>query len=597
MKKWLKIIVILLLVLAYGFILTHRIDLATSDLGRHLTNGKLLNWEILKTNYYSYTQPGRPFLNHHWLSGVFFYYLFLLTGFKGLVVFKVIVLLAAFLLVFHLAVKKGGFWPAALFALPTIILLGERTDVRPEIFSFLFIALFLYILILHPKKIFWLIPLQLIWVNCHIYFPIGILMTGGYLFSEIIRKKPVKKLSFVLLLLILVSLINPAGFNGLIHPLNIFQNYGYLIVENQSPFFLQNLMQNPAISFFKVISFLLIISFLFNLDNFSVFWFLASAAVVIGGGKMIRNFPLIGLIGLPAMSINYASFLKKISKAFPLILMVTIFFTIRALPEKTRGLGLTFQSNDSAEFYKENNLHGPIFNNYDIGSYLIWHLNEKVFVDNRPEAYTRDFFEQIYKPMQSNDEEWEKRLEEYNFNVIFFTHQESTPWGRTFIAKRIQDWPLIYADSQAVIFLRDIPENKEIIGKYRITPENIAERIAPLINSEDEKVKLSAINLLKLMKRYDLALEICRQLEPSGRTYLEMASAEMGIGTETEILAAKRHLEKAIELGEKLPSVYNQLGLLYFNLGEYEEAKKAWEKASDETAEYYLKQYRELNLP
>ncbi len=596
MNKWLKIIIVILLLLLYGFVLTHKINLTTDDLGRHLTNGRVLNQDVFKTNHYSYTEPSRPFLNHHWLSGVFFYYIFLLSGFSGLIIFKIILLLSAFLILFHIASKKGGFWPAVLFSLPAIILLSERTEVRPEVISFFFIALFLYILISHSEKkaIFWLVPLQLIWVNCHIYFIIGILMTGGYLFSEIIRKKPIKRLSLVLLLLILVSLINPAGIQGLTYPLNIFKNYGYMIVENQSPFFLEKLMLNPVIPFFKVVSFLLIISFLFNLNNFSIFFFIASAAVVIGGGKMIRNIPLIGLIGLPVLSINYSRHLKKI---LPFLLLIALFFTIKNIPAESRGLGLTFQSNDSASFYKENNLKGPIFNNYDIGSYLIWHLEEKVFVDNRPEAYSRSFFEEIYKPMQLDDEEWEKRLKEYNFNVIFFTHQESTPWGRTFITKRFKDWPLVYADNHAVIFVKDIPENKKIIEKYLITPENIAERISSLINSDNVKVRLSAINLLNLMGRYDLSLDICEQMEPTGRVHLEMASIENSMGTQTGTLSAKRHLEKAIELGERLPSVYNQLGLINFNLGEYEEAKKAWGKASDETAENYLKQYQELNLP
>jgi hypothetical protein len=55
------------------------------------------------------------------------------------------------------------------------------------------------------------------------------------------------------------------------------------------------------------------------------------------------------------------------------------------------------------------NLKGPIFNNFDIGSYLIFRLYNKslpagrqVFVDGRPEAYPASFFQITYILMQQD---------------------------------------------------------------------------------------------------------------------------------------------------------------------------------------------------
>ncbi|MFH1611788.1 MAG: hypothetical protein ABH887_00765 [bacterium] len=660
-KNWFKILVVFLLLFIYSISLTHKINLTTDDLGRHITNGQII-WQtksIPKINFYSYTEPDFPFLNHHWLSGLLFYFIFLIAGFNGLIAFKILVLLATFSIIFYIATKKSNFWLSAIFALPIIVLLNERTDVRPEIISFLFIAIFLYILVFYgnknSKKIFWLVPLQLIWVNCHIYWPIGILMVGGFLFSRIISyfnlsfprkwesrnyrlvldsrfrgndKKIIKKIAILLLLLILVTFINPVGLRGVTYPLSIFNNYGYQIVENKSPFFLENLMQNPIIPFFKIISFLLIISFLFNLDNFSLFYFLASVAVVIGSGKMIRNFPLLALMSLPILSINfsppfnhlqkkYSGYAKYIKKTFPYLYTVLLIIFIVLLLNKTiklnkkdLGLGLEFQANSSAEFFKENNLSGPLFNNYDIGSYLIFHLynRENVFVDNRPEAYSKNFFENIYKPMQQNEEQWQKQLEKYNFNTVFFTHQEGTPWGNQFVARTFNDpeWILIHADTQAVIFIKNIPQNVGIIDRFRITPDNIVIKITPVINSSNVKTQLSAVNLLSLIGRNDIAQDICQEIIEKNpkevNAYLELSSIELQSGTKTGLLSAKRYLEKAIQIKKPLPSIYNQLGLINFNLGEYEAAKKAWQGAlkinkKDDTAKYYLEQYNNLNLP
>jgi len=93
------------------------------------------------------------------------------------------------------------------------------------------------------------------------------------------------------------------------------------------------------------------------------------------------------------------------------------------------GFGLKKDVNLSAEFFKKEKIQAPIFNNYDIGGYLIYHLfpEEKVFVDNRPEAYPASFFEKIYVSMQNDEKIWRKKDEIYNFNVIFFFYRDYTP--------------------------------------------------------------------------------------------------------------------------------------------------------------------------
>jgi hypothetical protein len=93
------------------------------------------------------------------------------------------------------------------------------------------------------------------------------------------------------------------------------------------------------------------------------------------------------------------------------------------------GFGLKKDVNLSAEFFKKEKIQAPIFNNYDIGGYLIYHPfpEEKVFVDNRPEAYPASFFEKIYVSMQNDEKIWRKKDEIYNFNVIIFSYRDYTP--------------------------------------------------------------------------------------------------------------------------------------------------------------------------
>jgi len=118
---------------------------------------------------------------------------------------------------------------------------------------------------------------------------------------------------------------------------------------------------------------------------------------------------------------------------------------------------------------------GPILNNYDIGSYLIFYLpeEEKVFVDNRPEAYSVSFFKDIYIPMQSDETVWHQIRERYQFNVIYFNRHDRTPWAQPFLIRRIKDpdWAPVYADAYTLILVRRTSENQSIIERHELSQE------------------------------------------------------------------------------------------------------------------------------
>ena len=89
----LKSFILLGLVALVVIIFSQQIDFSVIDLGRHLENGKIVwqNPQILFQNFYSYTEPNFPFINHHWLSGVIFYKLYTLGGFSLLSIFNILI--------------------------------------------------------------------------------------------------------------------------------------------------------------------------------------------------------------------------------------------------------------------------------------------------------------------------------------------------------------------------------------------------------------------------------------------------------------------------------------------------------------------------
>lgn len=500
-KKISKIIIVIILLAWYGFFLIHKIDLTTADLGRHLANGKMFiqgNFGFLTANFYSYTYPGYEFICHHWGAGVIFHLILKLAGFAGVHLLFIVLSLLTFLIFFYLAVKEAGFGVATIFSLLVVPLIAERTEVRPEVFSYFFCSLFFLLLwryrsgLLRYRFLFLLPLIEVLWVNIHIYFIFGLFLLGAFLAESLFfgdRRKNYLELCVIFLLSIIASFLNPFGLNGTLAPLNIFEDYGYRIVENQSVHFLDKLgfIDNPNLLLFKIIFFALVLSFLLvilkNRRRFSWLYFFMAMVFGAMGWLALRNFTLFGMFSLPLFAANIKVIRPNIKWQLvfcPLILFFTIINLGKNIDYRLHnlGLGLAAGNNRSADFFTSIGLEGPVFNNYDIGGYLIYQLfpAERVFVDNRPENYPASFFEQVYIPMQEHDELWKKENNIYNFNAIFFSHRDMTPWGQQFLVARIDDpaWAPVFVDNFAIIFLKRNELNRTIIKKYEIGRENFS---------------------------------------------------------------------------------------------------------------------------
>lgn len=508
-KKGLQIFILVLLLAWYGLFLVQKIDLTIVDLGRHIKNGEVVlsgDFGILETNFYSYTEPNFPVVNHHWGSGVIFYIIWKIAGFAGLSFFYFALSLVIFYLFFRIAQKESGFAIAVFLSVLVIPLIAQRTEIRPEIFSYFFLALFFWILWhwdkgrLKTKWLFVLPLLEILWVNTHIYFIFGPVLVGLFLIDRVgslwFKKRPIKaskNIALALGLVVLGALANPFGLKGLIYPFNIFREYGYRIIENQSVWFLENLgiISNPNLGLYKLIFTILVLSFVIllikNRKRFSFVYFILAIIWSVLGWLAIRNFTIFGFFVLPLIAYNLKkSFGQKLKlKSLDAkttfgfiaitILVITFFTHYQKLPlaQNEFGFGLKSANNQSAIFFKEQNIKGLIFNNYDIGSYLIFHLypQEKVFNDNRPEAYSVSFFEDIYISAQNNPQVWQEQDQIYNFNVIYFAYHDATPWAQKFLIERVADdaWAPVFVDDYAIIFLKRNDLNQSIIEKYEIS--------------------------------------------------------------------------------------------------------------------------------
>src|SRR3989338_717049 len=205
-----KITVVLVFTLA-GVLFFHNLTSINADVGRHIGLGEII-WktkEVPKVNLLSFTAPDFPFINHHWLSEVAFYGVYSigdswLSGLRSVMIFKIIILLATYSLLF-LTVKRFNIFSVVLAFLVSVFVFSARTEPRPEIFSYLIFAAYLLViyqasdLTSQVKKSrlamsgLWLLPiLQLLWVNLHIYFIIGPVVFFLFLLDRYINSHGLK---------------------------------------------------------------------------------------------------------------------------------------------------------------------------------------------------------------------------------------------------------------------------------------------------------------------------------------------------------------------------------------------------------------------
>ena len=534
-----KVIYFLVFLLFIGFF--HPVYSITQDLGRHLKTGEIIlnTYSVPKTNLFSYTYPDFPFINHHWLSEVVYFVSFQKIGFNGLLILNTAIVLISFGLIFFKANKKASSIALLLCSLLYVPILFERTDVRPEFFSFLFLSLFIVILYKFREKftrlIFLLPILELFWVNMHIYFPIGIVITLFFLLDCLLfRKFKVNKhtliLATVLILTILVTLINPNGLKGALYALSVFQNYGYSIEENQNIFFLWNFAHKQSILFFFIAVPILFISLLLNFKRVLPVEWLISIFFTILAIISIRNFPLFVFATLiPFVKYTSSLNLFALKKHLKIILLILLLFlalfeTQQIYTKKGFGFELERGAKDAVDFFIKENLKGPIFNNFDIGSYLDYRLypKEKVFVDGRPEAYPATFFQETYIPMQMDTNKFALVDQKYNFNTIFFSHTDQTPWAKEFLKQIIKNkkWNLVYVDNYIVILTKEGNVKQTIKTDYSNVGSLIQlARFFQFANLEDEEIKIYQkilnINPTYCPALYNLALKLQSRNDPS----------------------------------------------------------------------------------
>ena len=499
------------------------------DLGHHLLLGKITVEEryVPQTNLISFTHPEYVFVNNQWLSEVVFYFIHSVFGFNGLIIFADALMMAVFALLFSISKERVAAGIAGIFLLQNFI---DRTEVKPELFSYILLSLFLYVLYHYKKKftklIFLLPPLMAFWINFHIFFIVGIAVIGlFYLDSLSTKKDRFSKKSNTLFIVLIIStlstLLNPNFLKGVIYPFHVLTNYGFEVIENYN-FFHAISKGYIDITFFY---FVLTVIFLWagaiitrrkiqQIDVLLIvlFTFLSFFAV--------RNFTLLTLGGFIPLVRIYSLLIDLVEKKFKknagqikrgiglIVICLAIPGVFVNLSIHGVGLGIIDNGSDAMDFIKNNDIKGPIYNNYNIGNYLEYRLypKERVFVDGNPEQYPEDFFKEVYYPMENSFDKFREYSDKYKINLVVYEHKNQTKDVNPLLLglTNSPDWRMIYLNELLVIYVRNAPINSKVL-ENSITENNVK---VEKINLQDKEKIADLSNFFRIIKWYKPMIEM-----------------------------------------------------------------------------------------
>lgn len=417
MKKKFNILVIIVLLLV-----------AISGIYKYLQNDTfysikigedILKYGVDMKDHYSfhdlqYTYP-------HWFYDLILSVIYKIGGFFGLYITNIIVLLLTSLCVYYFLNKHTNNKIMSLvFASILSYLIAANVTSRAQSISYLIFILEIINIEAFLKKgkvknLVFLYFLLVLLFNVHmavypVYFVIFIPYIAEYLISNIVRtchlnnkifnidnfvfeeNKNIKKLSLFLPILLTAGLLTPVGLNAYTYIFKNLNGYSVNFIVEHKPAVIMDLPE------FYVVLLIFIISALVLKIKFKLRDIFMLGGFIIMSLEACRNITLFYIMFSLFFGRNFINYINKNKIKIP-ILPIIIIGIILCINRYNTVSKYDYTGNDypkEAISYIKKNLNNDdvrIYNEYDIGAYLLFH-DIKVFVDSRSDLYEVNFNKQ-----------------------------------------------------------------------------------------------------------------------------------------------------------------------------------------------------------
>ena len=446
-------------------------SLSTIDLAYNVRAGQIMldTGSVLRTDTFSFTSAGLPWLNQQWGAQVLLGIAYRVGGFDAIAVVRALAVGSVYLLT-YLSCRA---FAASMRVAAGLVLLGFAASMiglaaRPQIFATVLFALVVWILATRrTTKWVWAIPaLVLVWANVHGTFPLGILLAGLASVEAALRRKPnqTRTLLLVTLVAAAATLINPFGPRVWSYALGIPASATIRgsITEWQVP-----TARNP----FGLVFFLsggMVAAILARQRKPTPVLALVALAMFFGLGLYAMRATLWwGLIFPPVVSAVLGETRpaapptdERPSRATALIAAFVVILGLSFAPwlrEQNPLLAepglLTTAPRGITSAVSSNLAPGErMFNAQIWGSWFEFALPaDRIFVDSRIELYPAAVWKDYYSVSQGQ-EGWQQILDRWDIGLVAASRSQQA----ALIPRISRDpgWERVYADGQGVVFVR-----------------------------------------------------------------------------------------------------------------------------------------------
>jgi hypothetical protein len=458
-------------------VLTVRSRFNDPDMWWHLRLGQII-WKshyIPAVDIFSFTAKGHPWVPHEWLAQLTLYAVWQLGGYEGLMLWLSCAVSSLLILGYVLCAKYCGNAKIAFLGSLLMWLFGTAGfAIRPQVSGYLLLVLELLLLQfgrMGNPRWFWLLPpMFALWVNVHGSFFLGLIvamltyllsffnMRAGSLVAIAWTPERRKYFGLSLGLSVVALFANPIGLTQILYPINAMwgQPIGTAQVQEWQPLALTD---PRCIVLCAVIVGVLLLAVVrrAELEVQELTLLLAGGWLAMRHQRMLFVF---GILSAPIVCRMLLDFWQGYDreKDRPLLNGVAIsaafLAALFAFPTQTSLVQQVGEGNPQAavEYIRQHKLVGPMLNEYVFGGYLIWALPEHpVFVDGREDVYDWTGVMPEFARWALLEEPPNRLLDKYH--VQFCVLAAHSPVSQAM--RLLTGWRTVYADNQAIIFVRD----------------------------------------------------------------------------------------------------------------------------------------------
>jgi hypothetical protein len=417
-----------------------------------------------RTDAFSFTMSGQPWISTQWLAQVCYAAAFLLAGWAGPVVLTAASIAAAFAILAWFLGRRLDAAKALILLMAALAIASPHFLVRPHALAMPVMVAWIAALIAAADRgeapSFWLLPLIALWANLHGSFILGLALIGPIALDVVLKVDASARMSLLLrwflfgLAALAASCMTPYGFDALLAARNILSLGAALpLITEWRPMDFSRLgafevclllgigaalLKGLTLPLMRIVLVLgLLHMALANIRNATVLALLL---------PMVLAAPLAAQLGRPQVASPKSASSRSVVGWAAGVLVVALTLAVFAMGRYAPPSGLA----PAVAALKERGV-SRVLNDYDFGGYLIW-AGVPVAIDGRTELYGERFMVELDNAMTL-------KSPDVLFNLLKLHRIDATLLRRTTPAALLLDhvdgWKKVFADDDVVAHVRD----------------------------------------------------------------------------------------------------------------------------------------------